>query len=247
MVYEQYEATYLRLRRLKLPAQTTFSNLYDAIKGFEKQDNKTLYFLYQAAHCLDDIVQTSVYVGIIDRINGPAVWGITINDRSNLIIHESYSTVNLGYDIALVRLVNTIKNDPNVGIISLPRRSEVSTSLEGRMATIAGFGRYTDKSGPSEKLRFVQNQIVANTVCEKTFGKANIQASTLCLEGTGGKSSCQGDSGGGLHLELNGRKVVIGVVSFGAESGCTLNYPAVYTRVTSFLDWIQGKTGIRIE
>jgi chymotrypsin len=162
-------------------------------------------------------------------------------------MHESYSTVGHGNDIALVRLVNTIKSDPNVGIISLPKRSEVSTPLEGKMATIAGFGRYTDKSGPSQQLRFVQNQIVANSVCEKTYGKANIRATNLCLEGTGGRSSCQGDSGGGLHLELNGRKVVVGVVSFGAEAGCTLNYPAVYTRVASYLDWIQGKTGIRIE
>lgn len=203
-------------------------------------------FFYQAAHCLDDIVQTSVYVGVIDRINGPAVWGITINDRSNLIMHESYTPTNVGNDIALVRLVNTIKNDPNVGIISLPTRSEVSVSLEGRLATIAGFGRYTDSSGPSQLLRYVQNKIVANTVCERTFGKANIRDTNLCMEGAGGKSSCQGDSGGGLHLELNGRKVVVGVVSFGAASGCTLNYPAVYTKVSSYLDWIQGKTGIKI-
>lgn len=142
--------------------------------------------------------------------------------------------------------MTTIKNDPNVGIISLPSRSEVSTLLEGKLATIAGFGRYTDSTGPSQQLRWVQNTIVSNSVCEKTYGKANVRATNLCLEGTGGRSSCQGDSGGGLHLQLNGRNVLVGIVSFGAAAGCTLNYPAVYTKVTSYLDWIQEKTAIKI-
>lgn len=187
-----------------------------------------------------------MYVGVIDRVQGPAVWSITVSDKSNLIMHENYASANVVNDIALVRLVNTIKSDPNVGIINLPTRSEVSTSLVGKMATIAGFGRYTDTSAPSQQLRFVQNKIVDNTVCEKTFGKANVRETNLCLEGSAGRSSCQGDSGGGLHLELNGRKVVVGVVSFGAAAGCTLNYPAVYTKVSSYLDWIQSKSGIQI-
>lgn len=52
-------------------------------------------------------------------------------------------------------------------------------------------------------------------------------------------------SGGALTVELNGRKIVAGIVSYGAAISCTSEYPAVYTRVTSYLDWIRGKTGIQ--
>lgn len=140
-------------------------------------------------------MQTSVYVGVIDRVKGPAVWGVTVTDKSSLIMHESYSTENIFNDIALVRLLTTIVRDPNLGLISLPTRTEASTNLEGKVATIAGFGSYTDTSGPSEKLRFVQNSIVANSVCEKIYGKTKVLGTNICLQGTGGKSSCQGDSG----------------------------------------------------
>lgn len=204
------------------------------------------FFYQQAAHCLDDIVKTSVYVGIVDRINGPAVWKLDVTSKSNMITHESFNSVNLWNDIALVRLVSTIINHPDVGIVSLPSRSEVSVNLEGRLATIAGFGRTSDTSGPSQFLRYIQVPIVANSVCEKVFGVTNVRDTNLCLDTSSGKSSCQGDSGGGLTTDLNGRKVVVGVVSYGAAVGCTLGHPAVFTRVTKYLDWIQTKTSIQI-
>lgn len=42
------------------------------------------------------------------------------------------------------------------------------------------------------------------------------------------------------------RKGIVGIVSFGAEIGCTLGHPVVFTRVTKYLDWIEKHSGIFI-
>jgi secreted trypsin-like serine protease len=58
----------------------------------------------------------------------------------------------------------------------------------------------------------------------------------------------QGDSGGAFgYLESDGLYTEVGIVSFGSSAGCTLGYPAVFTRVTSYLDWIESNTGIIID
>jgi hypothetical protein len=57
----------------------------------------------------------------------------------------------------------------------------------------------------------------------------------------------QGDSGGPLVFrEDDGSYTEVGIVSFGHESGCEKGYPAVFTRVTSYLDWIETNTDIVI-
>lgn len=58
----------------------------------------------------------------------------------------------------------------------------------------------------------------------------------------GGKDSCQGDSGGPL-IDPSTRKQV-GVVSWG--KGCAdARYPGIYSDVSTALDWITEKTGIK--
>lgn len=34
--------------------------------------------------------------------------------------------------------------------------------------------------------------------------------------------------------------MIVGVVSFGAQNGCQLGYPAGFSRVTSYLNWIDS-------
>ena len=58
---------------------------------------------------------------------------------------------------------------------------------------------------------------------------------------TGGKDTCQGDSGGPVGIEILGRRVmhhVIGITSFGIDCGSKV--PSVYTRVSSYVDWIES-------
>lgn len=100
--------------------------------------------------------------------------------------------------------------------------------------------------GPSSAwLQEVIVPIVDNQQCERAYGntRALIDNRIICAGfARGGKDACQGDSGGPLMLGTNEkthlRYYQVGVVSYGlkcAEPG----YPGVYTRITSFLDWIQ--------
>lgn len=56
-----------------------------------------------------------------------------------------------------------------------------------------------------------------------------------------------GDSGGPLTiLGSNGERVLAGVVKAASSGGCELGFPVIFTRVHSFLDWIEAKSGIKI-
>jgi secreted trypsin-like serine protease len=39
----------------------------------------------------------------------------------------------------------------------------------------------------------------------------------------------------------------VGIVSFDAEAGCELEYPVGFTRVTSYLGWIETNTGVSLQ
>ena len=56
---------------------------------------------------------------------------------------------------------------------------------------------------------------------------------------TGGKDSCNGDSGGGLICDYNGKAVLMATVSHG--KGCAQDgYPGVYVRIDKNKDWIDN-------
>ena len=81
--------------------------------------------------------------------------------------------------------------------------------------------------------------------CTRIFGNV-VTASNVCLSGANARSTCQGDSGGGLTITNAGRQVQVGVVSFGSDVGCQRGYPTVFARISSFYDWIQTNTGVSI-
>lgn len=95
----------------------------------------------------------------------------------------------------------------------------------------------------SEILLQADVPIVENNVCGSKYAPRIIINPTHMCAGGGGIDSCQGDSGGPAifpaSTQYGPRYVQYGVVSAGQNvCGGSSDIPGLYTRVSSFMQWI---------
>ncbi|PSN50209.1 Plasminogen, partial [Blattella germanica] len=124
-------------------------------------------------------------------------------------------------------------------------RVEKTLSADGSWCSVTGWGaqRPDEVDSLSQVLQVAAVPLLDLNTCRRAdvYGgrRQSILDSMLCagrLEG--GVDACGGDSGGPLACEINGKFVLMGVVSWG--DGCAQkNRPGVYTRVSHYVEWIQ--------
>jgi secreted trypsin-like serine protease len=97
------------------------------------------------------------------------------------------------------------------------------------------------------KLHEVDIEVIDPKECKAVYESLQVPDfvvgdTEICATGpTGGKDSCFGDSGGPLIVADKGNAegyTQVGIVSWGPQCGNPL-FPGVYTRVSSFSDWIE--------
>lgn len=204
-------------------------------------------WILTAGHCAADHYNFLVMLGAQQAHNQNEPGRVTLRTTAKYV-HQYFNPYNLDYDITVLRLPQSVQLSQYISVIRLPPYSLASHDLVGVTVTISGWGKPSDSSPSiSEELRYVSMPVTTNQECAYYFGDS-INPSKLCTSTTGGHSACNGDSGGPLIAQLtDGSFVEVGIVSFGSTTGCEIGWPAVFTRVTSYLQWIQSVTGIIID
>ncbi|XP_055590878.1 CLIP domain-containing serine protease B4-like [Uranotaenia lowii] len=211
-------------------------------------------FVLTAAHCFEEIPKdmrvTKVRLGEWDILSDKdCVDGLCSDDPIDVriaghIIHPEYiyeHNVAVHNDIALIKLERPIEFTDFISPVCLPLAKDLRKIREaGRKFTVIGWGA-TERGMQIPRILGSQYKLavevpgVSLKTCRRHY--PNMIESEMCAGGESGKDSCQGDSGGSLVTNVDGYWYQFGVVSYGL--GCGLEgVPGIYTRVTSYLDWI---------
>lgn len=157
-------------------------------------------------------------------------------------VHKEYRVDRHYKDIAIMRMGGKVTYGTHIGPACLP---QPDLKLGGQVVII-GWGHTEFGGRYARRLQEGRVSVISNKDCDgtlqqsssyKTYIPQGVTDDFVCAVNHTGVDACQGDSGGPLlALGADFRWGVVGVVSFGIE--CGGRFPGVYTRVTTFLPWI---------
>lgn len=195
-----------------------------------------------AAHCVAGLraVDLDVHAGISalsDRAPGNQVPVVQV------LVHPDWDEANYRNDVALLQLRDPLPIGSSMAPIALPSGQDAALwPPAGTPATISGWGSTEFDGAPSNQLRSAQVQILGGpdtNECGRYGGSFSVDVEICAGLPQGGVDACQGDSGSPLVIEVAGRPVLAGVTSVGFECA-RADYPGIFTRLTSFVSWLQS-------
>jgi len=193
-----------------------------------------------AAHCTDegwrkDPNSIAVLVGE-HRIDDYTFNRVPV---AEINMHPQYDDNSLDYDFSILTLATAVEFSTTVAPACLP--ADNSRDFAGESATLSGWGRLSYQGNTPTVLQEVEVKVKSHEECDNLYNANGwITSNMICAnDNDNGKYSCNGDSGGPLAVQENGRSTLIGVVSWGYACG----YPgSVQARVTAAMDWILEST-----
>uniref|UniRef100_A0A336MER0 CSON010915 protein n=1 Tax=Culicoides sonorensis TaxID=179676 RepID=A0A336MER0_CULSO len=198
-------------------------------------------YVLSSAHCLRKAPSSTVLLGATNINSVTEVIPVV-----QTLVHPKFGSLSYKNDIALLRLSRAAKITENVYPIRLPTKAQKKTSFKSKKPVAAGWGRDgKNQVIPGQYLMGVNVTVISNFDCWFNF-PAYITDTNICTSSSKG-TPCEGDDGGPLYLiEADGEKTLIGIVSYQFSLGCTSLWPAVYTRVSYYLDWIEQNSDVPI-
>ncbi|XP_003794577.2 serine protease 45 [Otolemur garnettii] len=200
-----------------------------------------------AAHCIQGTKEYSVMLGTskLHPVNVTRALWIPVKD---IIMHPKYwgQTFFIG-DVALLQLHTAVTFSNYVQPICLP---EPNFNLKvGTPCWVTGWSQVKQRFSPNSpltpELQEAEVFIMDNKRCDRIYHRKSIfprifplvLGNMICATNYG-ENLCNGDAGGPLACEVEGRWILAGVLSW--EKACArAENPGVYTRVTKYTKWIK--------
>ncbi|XP_015114219.1 uncharacterized protein LOC107039221 [Diachasma alloeum] len=203
-------------------------------------------WILTAGHCITEIpkvgrLRISAGKHVINK-NEPGQEDRLVTRR---LIHPSYPGGIAQHDIGLLHLQSPLTYNDLIQPIALPAAKKQHT---GESVT-TGWGSISTEKVPRypSELQALQVPIIDHDTCFESLkeapGPVELFDTQICTGPIGGnQSTCSGDSGGPLvQFNADLKPEQVGIVSWGTFPCGTAGTPAVYTRVSSYIDWIQDK------
>ncbi|XP_036138353.1 chymotrypsin-1 isoform X3 [Monomorium pharaonis] len=192
-------------------------------------------YILTVAHCLmlindpSDLKDITVHAGTNLLSESGNVYQI-----DEAILHPNFNLSLLANDIGLLHLKTDIEYNKLVQPISIAKTNSV---LVGDPCFLTGWGTLEFLGKVPDKLQKVDLKVYSQLQCKVAFENIVIlKDSHICAFAKYGQGACHGDSGS--PLVSNG--IQIGLASF--VQPCAVGYPDIYTRTSSFIDWITQHT-----
>ncbi|CAH8622745.1 unnamed protein product [Dicrocoelium dendriticum] len=158
--------------------------------------------------------------------------------------NEHYCGGNLEYDIALFQLKEApvLRKINDLAPLRLPdSRAGEKWPAAGQTCIAVGWGCSFAEGPPTMKIQAIELPVLPPNVCRKMYSAyINLTTSHEFCAGyhKGNRGICPGDSGGPLACPAeDGSLQLAGIVS-ATHAKQPADYPAVFTRVSYFSDWI---------
>ncbi|XP_037364011.1 serine protease 27-like [Talpa occidentalis] len=208
----------------------------------------TSQWVLTAAHCVSsstDLSQLRVQLGESALYTQPP--GSVSMAVASVVQHPSYEDALLGKDVALLKLAHPVTFSRTIKPVLLAKPG--SHLQPGTRCWVTGWGDVREREALPQpyKLQEVDVRVVSLPRCRELYRPEHITEDMLCAGlSRRPKGFCEGDSGGPLVCQLKDKNwVQVAVVSF--SRGCAERHlPGVYTKVSTYLPWIQSHLGRRV-
>ncbi|XP_063229254.1 phenoloxidase-activating factor 3-like [Bacillus rossius redtenbacheri] len=169
---------------------------------------------------------------------GPPVQDVRIK---RVVLHPGFAAKSFSDDVALLVLRSPINYTITAQPICLLQNPKVP--LVGRRATLVGWGKTPGQKSTPERQQLQELPVVPADSCKKLYNAlVPISSRQLCVGGEEGKDACSGFGGAPLllldHIERK-KYYQVGIASFGSNKCGARGIVSVYTKITSYVDWIQ--------